>query len=341
MRQIAVIILPILSLLIYAPRAEAQYTGAELRTSAQAPFYNTGFSEVSVACPPGKVVLTGGYKTTGAWEVAVVENHPVGSLLPGDSLWRFGWYAKVRPLSSPVGGEPFTLQVFAVCASAPPIGTASEPATPDTTSVPDVPSTPSPFPEGSISGEVSRPTIALVAGGAPVTDSLVKSGFGDPSGRAYRFDNPHNLAESGGTTYVKDVIQGYPAIHDPAYLTDGRYGNGSSWIGTSENTWVKIDLGSVVSFNRVRFGRDRTGWYDDRDPGRIIIAIADEDTGYGQFDETEYTTIVPIGAGSFTGFPDKGRSVEVAFPTVTARFVKITFERSGVAIDEVEVYLRN
>lgn len=140
---------------------------------------------------------------------------------------------------------------------------------------------------------------------------------------------------------AKDTIPIYNFIHQARFANDGNYGNGSSWISNSPNSWLKIDLGSVQSFNKIRIGRDRLGSFDDRDPGQFIVEVADEDNRYANGDDTddelEYRQVFDSAAVGFSGQINGSDTLSIIIPTQSARFVKLTFANAGTAIDEVEV----
>ena len=96
--------------------------------------------------------------------------------------------------------------------------------------------------------------------------------FGPPQCNFRPFDTAQDLAFQGNGSALpavaKDVIPSGSTIHTIANANDGHYGNGTSWIGNSANSWLKIDLGQAALIDRVTIGRDRTGGFDDRDPGR-------------------------------------------------------------------------
>lgn len=151
---------------------------------------------------------------------------------------------------------------------------------------------------------------------------------GQGSYRAY--NSTGNLARNGITPIVSGTISGYPVIHNASYLNDGYYGNGSSWIGNSTNSWVKLDLGSKHSVNSVTFGRDRLGYFDDRDPGQFVVEVSLD--GYG------YSFVDYSGSLGYNGLIDGNDTIVTSFTPVDARYVRITFATSGAAIDEIGVY---
>ncbi len=187
-------------------------------------------------------------------------------------------------------------------------------------------------------------SIELVTAKSELTGTeICRDGFSQPQCRAYQFINPNNLAslKMGATSAVaRNTIRGWQEIHQPIFVNDEYYGNASSWIGAGAGSWIKIDLGQSRRFNRIRFGRDRTGGYDDRDPGRFVISVADQDT-YANGDETndeqEYRQIVNSSNVGFEGRITGDQTVLVKFPPVTARYVKLMVANNGAAIDEVEI----
>ena len=98
------------------------------------------------------------------------------------------------------------------------------------------------------------------------------------------FSNSDNLAFQGNgfalPAVARNNIPGYASIHRPEYANDGFYGNGASWNSHSTGSWLKIDLGRHVLVDRIMLGRDRTGSYNDRDPGQFTIEVALSDAAY-------------------------------------------------------------
>jgi hypothetical protein len=86
---------------------------------------------------------------------------------------------------------------------------------------------------------------------------------------------------------------------------------------------------------------DRTGNYDDRDPGSFAIYVASKDS-YAQGDEAnddaEYVKVYDSAPTKFSGRIIRDATVSVALTPVAARYVKLVVTSPGAAIDEVEVY---
>lgn len=191
------------------------------------------------------------------------------------------------------------------------------------------------------------PEVAVVATSPASSNIFCKTfDFFPPACYVMTYINAYNLALAapGGakaavtkTTYAG----GAASIHQPQWLNDGAYGNGTSWIGEGTDNWVKIDLGALHSIDRVRLGRDRTGWYNDRDPGQIRVFVALTEAIYANGDDAddavEYAQVVDSLDAGFSGEVSFGETIEVRFAPVEARFVKILLGGDGAAIDEIEI----
>jgi len=180
---------------------------------------------------------------------------------------------------------------------------------------------------------------------APTGVATCRPGASEIACTARPFDTSSDLAWSGNgyakPAVAQDTIVDAP-VHVPENINDGAYGNGASWIGGSAGAWVKIDLGRAVSVTRLRFGRDRVGTFDDRDPGQFEVWLAEADAVYAAGDDTgderEYSPAFLSAAHTFTGTLTGPENVVVDFPATTARYVKFRALEGGAAIDEVEVF---
>lgn len=174
----------------------------------------------------------------------------------------------------------------------------------------------------------------------------LKSGFSAPQGTYRDYDASLNFAaQANGAAgaVAKDTIPGLSNIHDSSFANDGSYGNGASWISDSSNSWIKIDLGRSVDISSIAFGRDRLGYFDDRDPGQFTIEVASADnvyaTGDSSNDSSEYQLFLDSSTLGFGGLINLGNTlVATSASPMTGRFVKLTFASVGVAVDEVEVF---
>ncbi|MBN79110.1 MAG: hypothetical protein CMJ70_03130 [Planctomycetaceae bacterium] len=91
----------------------------------------------------------------------------------------------------------------------------------------------------------------------------------------YGPDSPLNLAlsASGAIATASSLLPGYP-IHQIAHLNDGLHGNAHSWISNEDGGWAQIKLAAARTINRVAWGRDREGRYQDRLAQQYRIEIS-------------------------------------------------------------------
>jgi hypothetical protein len=144
------------------------------------------------------------------------------------------------------------------------------------------------------------------------------------------YDTTGNVALSK-TAIASSTIAGYPTIHAIEYINDGFYGNGSSWISASENSWIMIDLGKTFRIDALSFGRDRLNHFDDRDPGRFSIDVATEADSYSTvFNSSMFS--------NYSGYIIGNETWKASFGDTAARYVKVSFQAGGVAVDEIQIF---
>ena len=196
--------------------------------------------------------------------------------------------------------------------------------------------------------EASNPGSAAAATSTgEVAKVICKPGYLPPLCLAQEFDQSQDLSFPGNGSarpaVAKDTVPGHSRIHKAAYVNDGLYGPGASWISNSAYSWIKIDLGDVRIINTVTFGRDRLGNLNDGDPGQFIIAVALSDDVYAdgnsKNDSIEYTQVYDSKKAGFDGIVSGPETIEARFDSVEARYVKITFENAGTAVDEIEAFM--
>ncbi len=189
--------------------------------------------------------------------------------------------------------------------------------------------------------------VAVFTDTSEVAQVVCKPGYLPPLCLTRQFDKSQDLTFQGNglarPAVAKDTLPGYNRIHSPAYVNDGLYGPGASWISNSAYSWLKIDLGETRTINTVTFGRDRLGQFNDGDPGQFMIFVALSDDVYADGnsanDYREYSPVYDSRKAGFDGFVSGPETVTATFDPVQARYVKITFENAGTAVDEVEVFM--
>jgi hypothetical protein len=165
---------------------------------------------------------------------------------------------------------------------------------------------------------------------APIGAVAEVPGYPSPQGDYASFFRPENIAQ-GKSVIVSSTIVGYPAIHNMEFLTDGNYGNGSSWIAGGPVSEITVDLGGDFLLSSVVFGRDRllTG-FSDRSPGQFTVAVS--------LDGLSYATVMDSSALVFSGVLVAGQGVRSTFDPVQGRYVKLSLSNSAAAVDEVEIF---
>ena len=201
---------------------------------------------------------------------------------------------------------------------------------------------PSPNQDGA-----TGPAAVLATSTREVAREICKPGYLPPLCLAKEFEQDQTLTYQGNgiarPAVAKDTVPGFSGVHDPAFLNDGQYGPGSSWVSNSPNSWIKIDLGTTTTINTVTFGRDRLGHLTDGNPGQFVIAVALSDDiyadGNSSNDSREYIQVYNSSRDGFNGVITGPETVRAAFGPIRARYVKIIFANPGTTVDEVEVFM--
>ncbi|MDQ2690556.1 MAG: discoidin domain-containing protein [Chloroflexota bacterium] len=196
-------------------------------------------------------------------------------------------------------------------------------------------------------GGAAGPAPMLATKTRPVAQVTCKPGYLPPLCLAKEFKQDETLTYQGNgiarPAVAKDTVPGFSGVHDPAFVNDGQYGPGSSWVSNSAYSWIKIDLGTATTINTVTFGRDRLGHLTDGNPGQFIIAVALSDNVYADGnssnDYIEYKQVYSSNRDGFNGVIAGPETVRAAFGPVRARYVKIIFANPGTTVDEVEVFM--
>lgn len=148
----------------------------------------------------------------------------------------------------------------------------------------------------------------------------------------------HGNLSSTGTAFAKDVIGVAP--HTIAGINNGSFGNASSWIGGSVDSFFGINLGGSKSLDHIAFGRDHTGEFTDRSLGRYTLQYTTAANPNASTPDASWTTIGILDyMSSAPGlFANPSARHLFRFPAVTATGVRLLVP-AGAAIDELELYL--
>lgn len=132
----------------------------------------------------------------------------------------------------------------------------------------------------------------------------------------------------GKSVTVSGTIPDYSPIHLASNLTDGEYGNGSSWIDLSNAPWFIVNLGSAMPINSLTIGRDRTGHFvNERNPGTVLVESS--------LDNTAWTTI--WSSVNAVAFNAAKQSLVLGFDPISAQYVRVSLGNAGAAIDEIQI----
>ena len=127
---------------------------------------------------------------------------------------------------------------------------------------------------------------------APVTTKFVRLVVSDTTGLEPCIDEfevftagekPTNvaLASGGAKATSSGDYSASPDIHRLAFAIDGKYGNGRSWISnTTGRGRLTIELAEATQIDRVVWGRDRDGKFQDRLPTRYRIDVSADGTAW-------------------------------------------------------------
>ncbi|HMO05101.1 MAG TPA: choice-of-anchor D domain-containing protein [Kiritimatiellia bacterium] len=146
---------------------------------------------------------------------------------------------------------------------------------------------------------------------------------------------PDNLAFSG-TPFAKD--EAFFPTHRIVAVNDGFYGNTSSWIGVTTDSFIGINLGATpVPVEQIAFGRDNNGFITDRANGTYTLQFTTTPNPNAATPDSAWTSFGPITYPGASPFP--ARRNRFAFLPVEATGIRLVIQTSlQVAIDEIELY---
>ena len=187
-----------------------------------------------------------------------------------------------------------------------------------------------------------EPTSLLPTHTSEVAITICKPGELDPACPPGELVPSQDLAYTGNGS-AQPAVSSQPDAggdYKAASVNDGR--DGASWVSNRTNSWIKIDLGQVTTINTVSLQKGSPGPAQENQPGQFVIAVALVDVygeGDGSDDSTEYTQVFRSEHTGFSGIVSEAETIKTQFPPVRARFVKITFEKAGAAIENVGVFM--
>ncbi len=143
-----------------------------------------------------------------------------------------------------------------------------------------------------------------------------------------------------GTAFALDIIAGgaFAPTHTIPNVNNGTFGNASSWIGDSPNSFVGIGFGSPLSIASFAFGRDNLGALGDRAVGLYTIQFTADPNPAVNYLTNAWTTIgtVNMDLGSGVTNPALRHRFNIAAPVSATGFRLIA--PGGAAIDELELF---
>ncbi|MDB6174306.1 MAG: hypothetical protein JWL59_3617 [Chthoniobacteraceae bacterium] len=203
-----------------------------------------------------------------------------------------------------------------------------------------------------VSSPLTLPGNRLVAGTNVLSVELhqaPETGGGGPLAvveQAGTLETANNLARgAGAVAFAKDVLAGYPTIHNIPHINDGVYGNSNSWIGNSFNSYCAINLGATPkTVQSIAWGRDNSGGYADRTLGTYTVQYTTTPNPSASTPDSAWTTVGSINYGAQTGplFSAPSLRHRFNFTPVSATGIRLICPGNGIGdgscVDELELY---
>lgn len=189
-----------------------------------------------------------------------------------------------------------------------------------------------------------EPTLILPTSTSEIAIVLCEPGDQTPLCLPGALDPGQDLADqrngAARPAVSKDARPGDSGVYRASYVNDGR--PGQSWVSNSPNSWLKIDLGKVTMINTISLQKGMPESSGDNDPGQFVIAVALSDAyadGDSRNDHMEYAQVFDSEQTGIHSTASSAETIRIQFQPVQARFVKLTFEQAGTAIEEVGVFM--
>lgn len=114
---------------------------------------------------------------------------------------------------------------------------------------------------------------------------------------------------------VKATASGtYPnsAKHRLDHINDGQHGNSRSWISDERGRgWVQLEFPDTVTIDRITWGRDREGEYDDRVPMTYSIEVSPSGEAGSWRTIADSTDRLPMGSPPVAASPEATELAEL------------------------------
>ncbi|HEX2750428.1 MAG TPA: lamin tail domain-containing protein, partial [Verrucomicrobiales bacterium] len=183
-----------------------------------------------------------------------------------------------------------------------------------------------------------QPYVVLTGGGLALAE---EAGSMDAA-------NDLALASKGAVAFAKDLLGNgaYAPTHTIPNLNNGTYGNASSWIGDTANSFCGISLGATpVTLRSIAFGRDNTAGFTDRSLGLFTLqytTVANPSAATPDASWTNIGTLNYQSAGGGNNFTAPSRRHRFNFTAVSATGIRLTCPGAGLGtgscVDEIELY---
>ncbi|MES2307598.1 MAG: sugar-binding domain-containing protein, partial [Verrucomicrobiota bacterium] len=145
--------------------------------------------------------------------------------------------------------------------------------------------------------------------------------------------NAGNLAWIGNGASPAKLVgeKEKPDMPVPA-INDGEYGGTTAWISEVENKMnlFVIDLNRTAPIGRVKIGCDRTGRYRDQELWSMKVEYSGDGVNWVQ--------IADVPNSKFLKFHGADKTLQIDFPVVEARMLRVGVFGGRRMVDEIEVY---
>jgi mono/diheme cytochrome c family protein len=137
---------------------------------------------------------------------------------------------------------------------------------------------------------------------------------------------------STGTTWSASGSNVEANRHQPEFINDGEYGNSRSWMCSETAGWIALEFPSEHLIDRIAWGRDRQGKFDDRLAIDYVIEVTDQAGEWRVIaDSTDRRKGEPQGRSSISGLAAEETAQAKAFlaekESLTARMASLKSEQ--------------